>query len=219
MNAAVTIETRSLDYFPEVVRNHMKHLPGFELVIFGGDDNEDFLSRNISNFIHHKIKYPFLHEFEYNLTLTNPKFWEILSDYDRVVIFQHDSMILRDGIEDFLDWDYVGSPWKFQQHGGNGGLSVRNPRLMLDLCKANEWTAVSGNEDIFFCNLMHEYNKLTLLDPTQYKLAPRDICSRFSCETIFQLGTLGFHAIDSWLTPAQCVQIKEQYLKNIVHSR
>lgn len=207
MNAAVCIETRPLDKFHETVKAHMKHLPGFELVIFGSDDNEDFLSRNISNFIHHKVRFPFFHQFEYNLTLTNPKFWEILSDYDRVVIFQHDSMILRDGIEEFLKWDYVGSPWKFQQHGGNGGLSVRNPKLMLSICKDIEWKALHGNEDVYFSNIMLR---------EKMKLAPREVCSKFSCETIFQLGTLGYHSIDSHLTPRECEQIKNQYQKNIV---
>lgn len=224
MNAAVTIETRSLDKFPETVSAHMKHLPGFELVIFGSDDNEDFLSRNISNFIHHKVKFPFFHQFEYNLTLTNPKFWEILSDYERVVIFQHDSMILRDGIDEFLQWDYVGSPWKFQQHGGNGGLSVRNPKVMLSICRDVEWKALHGNEDVYFCNYINEHgyyvysggfkmdnpiSSLTLKN--NFKLAPREVCSKFSCETIFQLGTLGYHSIDSHLTPKECEQIKNQY--------
>lgn len=200
MNAAVVLETRILEAFPATVAAHMKHLPGFELVIFGSNENEDFLSRNISNFIHHKVHFPTFGHFEYNLTLTNPKFWEILYDYERVVIFQHDSMILRDGIGEFLQWDYVGSPWKFQQHGGNGGLSLRNPKVMLSLCKKHEWNQAVGNEDVFFCNLMNGNG-----------LASREACSRFSCETIFQLGTLGTHAIENYLTPEQCEQIKNQY--------
>lgn len=208
MNAAVTIETRILENFHETVNAHMKHLPGFELVIFGSDENEDFLSRNISNFIHHKLHFEKFGQHEYNLTLTNYKFWELLCEYDRVLIFQHDSMILRDGIDEFLEWDYVGSPWKFQQHGGNGGLSLRNPRLMFDLCKGYEWNPTLGNEDVFFCNLM----RLQHIG----KLAPRGICQQFACESIFQLGALGYHAIDSYLTPEQCEQIRNQYQKNIV---
>lgn len=208
MNAAVTIETRPLESFPDTVRQHMKHLPGWDLVIFGSDDNEDFLTRNISDFIHHKVKFKTFGQFEYNLTLTNPKFWETLIQYDRVVIFQHDSMILRDCIEEFLKWDYVGAPWKFQHHGGNGGLSVRNPKAMLSICQKHEWNQNQGNEDVFFCNHMKSNGR--------YKLAPRNVCEYFSVETIFRLGTLGYHAIENWLTPEQCDQIRNQYQKNIV---
>lgn len=203
MNAAVVVETRSLDSFPATVREHMKHLKGFELVIFGSNENEDFLTKNISDFVHHKVHYPTFGQFEYNLTLTNPKFWEILSGYDRVVIFQHDSGILKDGIEEFLQYDYVGAPWKFQPHGGNGGLSVRNPKAMLELCTEKEWHQNTGNEDVFFCNLMKTKPGMNL--------APRVVMQHFSVETIFQMGTLGFHAIDQWLTPQQCEQIRGQY--------
>lgn len=208
MNAAVVIETRSLENFPDTVREHMKHLPGFELIIFGSDENEEFLTRNISNFIHHKVKFPNgFGQFEYNLTLTNPKFWEMLLPYERVLIFQHDSMLLKDGIEDFLEFDYVGAPWKFQHHGGNGGLSLRNPKLMFTICKAEGWNQNKGNEDVWFSNQMKRFNG---------KLAPRDICAQFSVESIFKLGTLGYHAIDAHLSPEQCEQIRKQYQKNLV---
>lgn len=206
MNAAVVIETRILDHFPETVNAHMKHLPGFELVIFGSNENEDFLTRNISHFIHHKLHFEKFGQHEYNLTLTNPRFWQTLSDYERVLIFQHDSMILRDGVDEFLQWDYVGSPWKFQTHGGNGGLSLRNPKVMLALTQLKEWQQSLGNEDVFFCNLMTGNGHFS-----RYNLASREACSRFSCETIFQLHTFGYHAIESYLTKEQCEQIRNQY--------
>lgn len=205
MNAAVCIETRPLESFPDTVRQHMAHLKGFDLVIFGSEQNSNFLETNISNFQHHEVKFPSgFGQFEYNLTLTNPKFWELLYHYDRVLIFQHDSMLLRDGIEEFLKWDYVGAPWKFQRHGGNGGLSIRNPKAMHELCTLYEWKQAYGNEDVFFCNLMYaDYNT--------YKLAPREICEKFSVESIFKLGTLGYHAIDAWLTPEQFKEVRAQH--------
>lgn len=208
MNAAVSIETRPLKNFPVIIQEHMNHLPGWGLVIFGSDQNEDFLNSNITNFIHHKVKFSAgFGQFEYNLTLTNPKFWESLLDYERVVIIQHDSMLLKNGIEDFLEFDYVGAPWKFQHHGGNGGLSIRNPKIMLAICKAEEWIQSHGNEDVFFCNRLKKFRG---------KLAPRDICAQFSVESIFKLGTLGYHAIDAHLSPEQCELIRNQYKKNLV---
>jgi hypothetical protein len=43
----------------------------------------------------------------YNSILTNPNFWRGLK-YDRVLVFQHDSGLLKHGIEHFLEWDFIG---------------------------------------------------------------------------------------------------------------
>lgn len=141
---------------------------------------------------------------DYNRLLTNIGFWKNYLYFDRVLIFQHDSMLLREGIEEFLEYDYVGAPWKFQQHGGNGGLSIRNPKAMLACIKKQSWNPKLGNEDVYFSNLLN--------DMIEFKLAPRDVCSRFSCESIFQLGTLGYHAPEKYLTTEEVQKIKTQYL-------
>lgn len=140
---------------------------------------------------------------QYNRKLTSAGFWHTLNQYKKVLIFQHDSALLREGIEEFLEWDYVGAPWKFQEHGGNGGLSLRNPKAMLACIEKQPWNPSLGNEDVYFSNL--------LKDMPEYKPAPRDVCSKFSCESIFQLGTIGYHAIEKYLTPEEVNQIKTQY--------
>lgn len=140
---------------------------------------------------------------QYNEVLTSVEFWSKLLDYDKVLIFQHDSMLLRKGIQEFMGYDYVGAPWKFQDHGGNGGLSIRNPKAMLACIEKQPWNPKIGNEDVYFSNL--------LKDMPEYKLAPREVCRKFSCESIFQLGTLGYHAIDKYLTDEEVIQIKTQY--------
>lgn len=142
---------------------------------------------------------------DYNQLLTSSRFWNELVRYDRILIFQHDSTLLRNGIEEFLEYDYVGAPWKFQEHGGNGGLSIRNPKAMLACIQKQLWNPKLGNEDVYFSNL--------LKDMPEFKLAPRDVCSKFSCESIFQLGTLGYHAIEKYLTEEEVNQIKRQYEK------
>ena len=42
----------------------------------------------------------------YNKLLTSSQFWDCL-EYDKVLIFQTDSRILRSGIEEFLHFDYM----------------------------------------------------------------------------------------------------------------
>jgi hypothetical protein len=102
-----------------------------------------------------------------------------------------------------MDYDYIGSPWKFCEWGGNGGLSLRTVRVMRNICMTHVWDSNSGNEDIFFSNIMHN-EKIG-------KLAPREVCRRFACETIFELGTMGVHAVEKYLTDEQVKQINEQY--------
>lgn len=138
---------------------------------------------------------------DYNNLLTSPEFWANIK-YEKVLIFQHDSELLRKGIEAFLEYDYIGAPWKFQEKGGNGGLSLRTTEVMYEVTKAFPYSPLLGYEDVYFSNHIEKVGG---------KLAPREVCSEFSCETIFKLGTLGTHAIDKYLTPEECKQIRNQY--------
>lgn len=137
---------------------------------------------------------------DYNKLLTSKDFWNKIKE-ENILIIQHDSMLLKRGIENFYDFDYVGAPWKFQQHGGNGGLSFRKKSAMLECIDKVPYNG-TDNEDIYFSNALKLLGK---------NLASREVCEKFSCETIFKLGTLGYHAIEKHLTLEQCKQIKNQY--------
>jgi hypothetical protein len=127
---------------------------------------------------------------DYNKLLTNPSFWDHI-EYDRVLIFQHDSGLLKSGIEEFLQWDYIGA-WIEKIPGCmNGGLSIRNPKVMYEICVKHPYRGMQldGNEDIYFCNRMNELG---------YKLPDKETCNKFSVETEFEFGSLGYHAIDKY---------------------
>lgn len=141
----------------------------------------------------------------YNRILTNYEFWESLP-FEKILICQHDSGLLRIGIEKFLNFDYVGSPFAFQYHGGNGGLSIRSKSIMKFICQSTPvycGEQMHGNEDVFFSNIMH--------DKKMGVLAPKNICDEFSVESIFKLGTLGYHAIQKYHAPEKCEEILNQY--------
>jgi hypothetical protein len=139
---------------------------------------------------------------DYNNMLTSKVLWEAIP-FDKVLIFQQDSNLLRTGIEEFLGWDYIGAPWKFQEHGGNGGLSLRTKEFILKVIEKFPYdVSREGYEDVYFSNHIAEVGG---------KLAPRSICEQFSCESIFTLGTLGYHAIDKYLTPRATHEIRNQY--------
>jgi len=185
LKGAVMIENRLTDaQFAEVIQKHVPFLP---------DDWKVTIIR-------HKQVTSMQ---DYNQLLTSLSFWESMP-YDKVLIFQHDSGLLREGIEEFLEWDYVGAPWRFQQHGGNGGLSLRSKEAMIKVIKAHPWRGMllDGNEDLYFCNRMKEMG---------LNMAPREVCSKFSVETIFTLGSLGYHAMDKYLFPVQVSKVLHQY--------
>lgn len=136
---------------------------------------------------------------QYNELLVSRDFWEAMTDI--VLIFQWDSMLLRKGIEAFLEWDYVGAPIPdIGFPAQNGGLSLRRRNAMLAVIDAREWHG--ENEDVWFCNGLYQLG---------LNIATYEVAEKFSCETEFRLGTLGYHAIPSWLKFSECEMIRRQY--------
>lgn len=145
----------------------------------------------------------------YCITLTKPEFWKQFFEYRRVLIFQRDSGLLRKGIEEFYEYDYVGAPcYSFYQDRTiqNGGLSLRNPRIMEYIGRMYGWnsdlpelyhygqysTSSFFAEDIFFCIKMIKYGI--------GNLAPLDASKKFSVESKFYPNTLGYHNIYTYLS-------------------
>jgi len=192
------VETRKLG-IDKIIERHYQYLPrDWPCVVFGYHDKPSY---DFCEFI--QLQSPIMNYNSYNRLLTSLWFWNKL-DFDKVLIFQHDSGLLRHGIEEFYGWDYVGAPWVWQEpkFGGNGGLSWRSVHAMREILRKKKYTSAHGYEDVYFVNSMREYNM---------NVAPYEVCRKFSVETIFELGTLGYHNIENWLTPQQCKKILKQY--------
>lgn len=182
-NIAVIVENRiNVD---KIIADHIRFLPGWEV---------DHIKSSVRSAA------------DYNRLLTDYKFWNKYTSFDHVLIFQHDSGILRFGVEDFFGFSYVGAPWlkgspwaRHDEAGGNGGLSLRDPRKSRTLCLNKPYDPRFGNEDIYFSHYLSD-------------VAPLSVCSKFSVETVYRLGTFGFHAIDKYLTDQEINNIKNQYL-------
>lgn len=201
MNGAVIVETRNVN-IESVINRHMKYLPEWECTVFGWNNFSNIKLSNFDCHINYLNLWQNIHTSkEYNELLTNVEFWKLIP-YDKILMFQSDSGILKEGIDQFLKWDWVGAPWTFQQFGGNGGLSIRSKEIMLEITKRFKYN-YDCNEDVFFCNQMagHRIGKL----------APRSICEQFSVEAIYKLGTFGYHSIDKHCTASQCEKIYSQY--------
>lgn len=199
--AAVIVETRNVSLF-QIITEHLYFLPKDTKLYIFSSENQRHLQELLKCEFHvvdvNSIS-------DYNRLLTSKSFWEKIEE-ENILIFQEDSRLLREGIEDFYEWDYVGAAWNFPPYVGNGGLSFRKKSAMLKVIDSINWTS-EINEDIFFA---HGCNALRL------KLAPIDIANQFSCETKYHLGTIGYHAIEKYLTNEQVNKIKKQYEQ--VHS-
>jgi len=176
--AAVIIDNR--DGLETVIEAHQRFLPKDWNVLWVNNEDTSTI-------------------FGYNQLLTSKRFWRKMPEI--VLIFQHDSMLLKPGIEEFINYDFIGANIKHMPGFMNGGLSIRNSREMLKVINRFQWNG--DNEDIYFVKGLRQLG---------CKLPDEATADRFSVETKFKLGSLGYHAIDKWLNEEQCKKIKNQYL-------
>jgi hypothetical protein len=245
--AAVIVESRKFDNFGEVCKSHLDKLPNdTDLFVFTSSDlieeykyqlssleiSAKFNLYNVdmqipSNFrsidgfdtlLKSNEKLPLL--LHYCLFMTRPEFWDTFIGYERILTFQMDTLIFRHGIEEFMEWDYVGAPcYNFynNQTIQNGGLSLRNPRIMEYICRYHSWnddisdmiqlgkysTANFFAEDIFFTLRMIKYGI--------GNYAPMDVAKQFSVESKLEWRTFGGHRIDVYHSNEIVEKLKGQY--------
>ncbi|KAK8114322.1 uncharacterized protein PG998_001189 [Apiospora kogelbergensis] len=133
-----------------------------------------------------------------SLFLTERWLWEDLDPYSKILMFQSDSIICSASdrkVDDFIEWDLVGAPIGEQWGAGyNGGLSIRNRAMMLDVL--DRWRfeddMVPPYEDQWY------YKKLLELPPredgTPWAHMPGvETAVQFAVETIYHERSLGFH--------------------------
>ena len=194
--AAVIVDTRRLSLY-QVITEHLFYLPKYtKLYIFSSEDN-----RHLQEMLNCEFHVVEINDIRgYNKLLKSKNFWNKIKE-ENILIFQEDSRLLREGIEDFYEYDYIGAVWDFYPFVGNGGLSFRHKSAMLkvlEVCNPEN----DINEDVYFawgCNVL------------KLNLAPVHVANKFSCETQFNLGTLGYHAIEKYLSLEQVNEIKKQY--------
>lgn len=120
----------------------------------------------------------------YNELLTSVSFYNSIPA-ETILIFQTDSILLRKGIDEFLEFDYVGAPWCFGGMG-NGGLSLRKKSKMIEIILKTPYaTSGTGAEDVYFSTLAKRTPNTKL--PTIQK------AMAFSVETMYHPSPLGVH--------------------------
>jgi len=189
---AVIVELRRHPHLSYILRNVMYFLDkSWGLHIFHGTENEEYIKKIVDEWgtvILTNLEKSNLSPIEFNGLLTSIDFWNELKS-EHILIFQTDSILRKKGIDEFLQYDYVGAPWKLYgapEFGGNGGLSLRRRSVMLEILEKNYIMDAKYQEDLFFCE--------KLVDG-RYNIAPRDVAMRFSVEELFYHDPIGVHAL------------------------
>jgi len=187
---AIFIEFRKLPHVEFVIKNAIVKLGNlFSHTIVCGKDNYEFMLNIISKISHNiriiKINVENMNVSDYNNLLLTYSFWEMFEG-DKLLIYQEDSMIFKKNIQDFLEYDYIGAPllYNFKFINGNGGLSLRNKKMILNILKKEKFVNKKIPEDLFFSKKGKEMG---------YNIAPVKVCSQFSVENWRKKNTFGGH--------------------------
>lgn len=187
--ALVIVEPRKLSYLEFVIKNVVYFLKDWTLYIFHSKENESFvkdITNNSKNIHYVCFTDKNITNKEYSKLLVSLAFWELI-DAENILVFQSDSFIRRHGLEDYLDYDFIGAPWnlcKSKIQSGNGGFSLRKKSIIVKILKQNLNKKINLNEDIFFGKELIKINA---------KLPSIDISKKFAVETIYYDNPIAVH--------------------------
>ena len=203
---AVIIEPRNHSDLLTVIKSTIFHLNEtnspikWGLQIFHGNQNETQV-QNICSLLNNvtcvNMGVDNLTNIEHSEYMESVDFWRKVKG-NKALIFQTDSLLLRNGIDEFLEYDYVGAPWrkpKENQWVGNGGLSLRTVSKMVEICENNPVTEQIW-EDIYFMKHMKGVG-----------VADIETAMRFSMEDVFSPNPLGVHNPIRHITPEQLKKV------------
>jgi hypothetical protein len=207
----VIVEPRQHPNLVPVIKNFMFLLQhtGWGLIVHHGPDNERFvkdgLQDAIPNVHYVRMTQPNLTTGEYSAMLGNPLFWQCLLDVfkcEHALIFQCDTLLLKgcDAVDAFLKYDYVGAPWphggiyaassnrRVQLTVGNGGLSLRNVRVMLAITRRHPYPYNREMpEDVYFSHWLKVHEN-------EYRVPSAEEASAFAMEHVHNPCAAGLHA-------------------------
>ena len=139
----------------------------------------------------------------YNTVLKDVSFWKSIGG-KKALLIQEDGILLKSGVESFLDVYYIGAPWldcagneyikNYMSPGlvGNGGLSIRDIETCIKICEKY----VEEKYELFFENqveIPEDVYFVKCLTHENIDIASTRRASEFSCEQILTQNALGFH--------------------------
>jgi hypothetical protein len=165
--AFVIVERRIHPNWWFVLRNIAWAAPHLSLYIFCSDINYEFIKSILGDKatnVNIQIWFKGINSVEegfkeYSLTFLMPQFYKLI-DAEYFINFQMDSYFLQKIPDWIFQGTYYGSPWCWSAHrAGNGGLAVRNTKLLTELC-TKELNNIfdNGGEDTFISDALIKHN-------------------------------------------------------------
>ena len=169
----VLIEYRCFPHLEFIIRNTILKLNNsWSHTVICGNLNYEYMT-NMCNSISTKIKviktdYDNLIPSEYSRFLTTMDFWNLLSG-EKILIYQEDSIIFHNNIDEFLKYDFIGAPFPKKDNDtpnsvGNGGFSLRTKSIMELIIQTNSVE-----------NTMFEESTIQYMNDTGSYFPPEDI--------------------------------------------
>lgn len=90
---------------------------------------------------------------EYNTILKDANFYSALPS-EHCLFLQTDTYLRKPFPDEILKYDYVASPFTWDETSAGGGISYRKRSLMIDICNRNKCNY--ENEDTFICQGVKE---------------------------------------------------------------
>ena len=194
----VIVEPRKHPWLGGVLRNVSCMFPNAKMTLVYDQRQEEWVDELIEHSTAiRKFGLPLQKEFDisqYCALLTSSIFWNTFKSSERVLIFQSDTGVRKNNILRFWEYDYVGATWGGEVKQldpwirvGNGGLSLRNPKICLEVIKTFPYTTQPiVEEDLYFCQHMANMDD-------NVKFCPPDVATSFSVEHVEHPDPFGFH--------------------------
>jgi len=218
---AVLIEYRKFPHIEFLIRNAINKLgTTWSYSVICGTVNYEYVSAmciKISpNIKVIKTNYENINTNTYSKILASLDFWNLLNG-EKILIYQEDSIIFKNNIDEFLKYDYIGAPWSKEEEEdvfknnllkfidinkytcvGNGGLTLRTKKNMIDVINKrsiDEITPINST-------IMNEgevvpedlYFSMTIQDFNLGKVADWNTAFKFSSECFYNPDSFGGHA-------------------------
>lgn len=232
-NETVLIEFRQFSHLEFLVRNMLINFPSWSHTVVCGNLNYTFI-QNMCNDICNNIKVVKLDvnnltPSDYSRLLMTKNFWQNFSGV-KILLYQEDTMLFHNQIDEFLKYDYVGASWPTDQDDnsygvGNGGFSLRTKAKMIEcIDKVNPATNLKlGKSTINYMKNTKSYHipedvyfSKSLIDYKLGSVATRSVANRFSQETQLCNNPLGGHCF--WLANGNKIDIGILYNKIGIYS-
>jgi SAM-dependent methyltransferase len=197
-------ESRDHPHLEATLRNFSCMFPYASLCVIHSKDNkasvERIIGRDTSVRLVELPDGPF-GRWENNAMIQTPEFWAQFTEFSRVLMFGTDTGVKQNSILRFMHFDYIGARWYHDPldnqaiYQGNGGFSLRNPRLMEGLLRQYPPPKERIPDDLWVALMIHREFPGACM-PTPWE------CELFSTETRDLAGTLGFHDVDTYFPDA-----------------